>query len=181
MVVGLPRPEPGRIVIRLIAAIDQKRGLSTNTGIPWRLPGDIAHFRQLTADGAVLMGRTTYDEFAAPLPDRQNFVLTRSPDGLRAGFRGVDDLDAFLANQAGSEKLWVIGGSAVYAQTIGHAEELSLTRVAGDFDCTKFFPPFESDFNLVDQDESHRENGVAYRFETWRRPPGRGDQAQTLT
>jgi dihydrofolate reductase len=168
-------------VIRLIAAIDETRGLSTDTGIPWHLPGDVAHFRQLTANGAVLMGRATYDEFAAPLPDRQNLVLTRSPDGLRAGFQGVDDLDGLLANQGGSEKLWVIGGSAVYAETIDRAEELSLTRVAGDFDCTKFFPPFEADFDLVDQGEVHRENGVAYRFETWRRPPGRGDQGQSLT
>jgi dihydrofolate reductase len=161
-------------VIRLIAAIDEKRGLSTDTGIPWRLPGDVAHFRQLTVNGTVLMGRTTYDEFAAPMPDRKNVVLTRSPDGLRPGFLGVTDLDSFLATQPDSEKLWVIGGAAVYAEAIGQAEELSLTRVEGDFNCTRFFPPFEADFDLVDRDEVHRENGIAYRFETWRRAPGRG-------
>ncbi|MGB7050299.1 MAG: dihydrofolate reductase, partial [Acidimicrobiales bacterium] len=134
-------------MIRLIAAIDEKRGLSTDTGIPWRLPGDVAHFRQLTVNGTVLMGRSTYDEFAAPMLDRKNVVLTRSPDGIRAGFQAVEDLDSFLATQRGSEKLWVIGGAAVYAESIGHAEELYLTRVAGDFDCTKFFPPFEADFD----------------------------------
>ena len=158
-------------MIRLIAAIDEKRGLSTDTGIPWRIPGDVAHFRQLTVNGTVLMGRSTYDEFAAPMPDRKNVVLTRSPDGIRAGFQRVEDLDSFLASQRGTERLWVIGGAAVYAQTIGHAEELYLTRVAGDFDCTKFFPPFEADFDLADGDEGHRENGIAYRFETWRRAP----------
>jgi dihydrofolate reductase len=163
-------------VIRLIAAIDEKRGLSTDTGIPWRLPGDVAHFRQLTVNGTVLMGRSTYEEFAAPMANRKNVVLTRSPDGLRPGFQGVTDLDSFLATQRGSEKLWVIGGGAVYAEAIGQAEELSLTRVAGDFDCTKFFPPFEADFELVDRDQGHRENGVAYGFAEWRSAPGRGGQ-----
>lgn len=163
-------------MIRLIAAIDEKRGLSTDTGIPWRLPGDVAHFRQLTVNGTVLMGRSTYDEFAAPMADRKNVVLTRSPDGIRAGFQAVENLDSFLASQRASEKLWVIGGAAVYAQTIGHAEQLYLTRVAGDFDCTKFFPPFEADFDLVDRDEGHRENSIAYRFETWRRAAGLGGQ-----
>ncbi len=156
-------------MIRLIAAIDDERGLSTEAGIPWQLPGDVAHFRQCTVGGTVLMGRATYDEFAVPMPDRQNYVLTRSPDPLRAGFEAVHDLDTFLADHSGPHDLWVIGGAAVYTQTIDRAEELSLTRVAGDFGCTKFFPAFEADFDLADRGEAERENSIAYRFETWRR------------
>ena len=67
-------------MIRLIAAIDDRRGIATDLGIPWKLPGDTAYFHDKTANGVILMGRATYEEFAAPLHDRENFVLTPRPD-----------------------------------------------------------------------------------------------------
>lgn len=51
-------------MIRLIAAMDSKRGIATSAGIPWKLPGDAAYFRERTARGLILMGRATYNEFA---------------------------------------------------------------------------------------------------------------------
>ena len=42
----------------------------------------------------------------------------------------------------------MIGGAAVYAETIAEAEELLLTQVLGDFHCTKFFPPYRAEFEL---------------------------------
>jgi dihydrofolate reductase len=155
-------------VIRLIAAIDVRHGLATDTGIPWRLPGDVAYFRERTATGAVLMGRATYDEFAAPLGDRPNYVLTRSPDPLRSGFEPVGDLHSFLGNPTRLDDLWVIGGAAVFAQTIGAADEIHLTRVDGDFACTKFFPPQDHDFTRTHRSRPRKENGITYHFETWR-------------
>jgi dihydrofolate reductase len=153
--------------MRLIAAIDTRRGLATATGIPWRLPGDVNQFRQRTVTGPVLMGRATYDEFAAPLGRGRNYVLTGSPDPLRPGFVPVGDLGTFLAGHSEPDDLWVIGGAGIFAQTITWADTLHLTRVEGDFDCTKFFPSFESHFELTERSPEHRENGISYRFETW--------------
>ena len=63
-------------MIRQIAAIDSQRGIATDSGIPWKLPGDSAYFREKTSNGLIVMGRATYDEFAAPLHDRENYVLS---------------------------------------------------------------------------------------------------------
>ena len=63
-------------MIRLIAANDSRRGIATDSGIPWKLPGDTAYFEEKTTAGVILMGWATYNEFAAPLHDRENFVLT---------------------------------------------------------------------------------------------------------
>jgi dihydrofolate reductase len=155
-------------MIRLIAAIDSQRGIATDTGIPWTLPGDSAYFRQKTSSGLIVMGRATYDEFAAPLHDRENFVFSTSTAPLRTGFSVVGSLDQLRAAHPG-EDVWVIGGSAVYAETIGQADELLLTQVMGDFGCTKFFPPYQTAFALESTSEEHREGGIRYQFETWRR------------
>jgi dihydrofolate reductase len=154
-------------MIRLIAAIDSRRGIATDAGIPWTLPGDSAYFRQKTLRGLIVMGRATYDEFATPLHDRENFVLSTTSTPLRKGFQVVASLNQLLAAHPG-EDVWVIGGALVYAETIGQADELLLTQVRGDFDCTKFFPPYRSTFALESTSEEHREGGVSYAFETWR-------------
>ena len=156
-------------VIRLIAAIDSRRGIATDSGIPWNLPGDSAYFREKTSSGLIVMGRGTYDEFAAPLHDRVNFVFRRSTTPLRQGFAAVTSLDQLRAAHPGDD-VWVIGGGAVYTETIGQTDELLLTQVRGDFGCTKFFPPYEDSFSLAHAGEDREEGGVTYRFETWRRP-----------
>jgi dihydrofolate reductase len=155
------------VTIRLIAAIDNQRGMATDAGIPWKLPGDAAYFREMTSHGQILMGRATYDEFATPLHDRDNFVLTRHPGPLRVGFQAIGSLEQLRAKDP-AQDVWVIGGAAVYAGTIQDAEELLITQVLADFHCTKFFPPYQDHFVLDVQSENHTEAGVSYRFETWR-------------
>ena len=157
-------------MIRLIAAIDSRRGIATDSGIPWKLPGDTAYFRERTAIGVILMGGATYKEFAAPLHGRENFVLTTRSDPFRLGFRAVSSLGQLATDHPG-EDIWVIGGAKLYAETAGQAEELLLTQVVGDFHCTKFFPPYDTEFQLSTRGDDLQEGGITYRFETWGRLP----------
>jgi dihydrofolate reductase len=155
-------------VIRFIAALDDRRGVATDKGIPWRLPGDSAYFRAQTSTGQIVMGWATYVEFAAPLHDRTNFVLTSKAEPLRDGFVAVRDLDQVITEHP-DDLVWVLGGAAVFASTLGRASELYLTQVLADFDCTKFFPAYEDQFTRFEESETHEEGGVRYRFEKWRR------------
>lgn len=160
-------------MIRLIAALDSCRGLATDAGIPWRLPRDSAYFREKTSMGLIVMGRATYLEFAAPLGERDNLVLTHSAEPLRPGFRPMASLEEALATSP-DEAVWVIGGAAVYALAVDVADELLLTQVQGDFRCTKFFPPYPG-FTLAEFSIDHTENDVSYRFERWERLAGKPD------
>lgn len=155
-------------MIRLIAAVDSQRGIATDSGIPWKLPGDTAYFREKTASGLIVMGRATYDEFAAPLHGGENYVLSTSTVPLRAGFQTITGLQQLRAAHP-DQDIWVIGGGTVYRETIGAADELLLTQVLKDFKCTKFFPLYQADFELESQSADHQEGGVTYRFETWQR------------
>lgn len=156
-------------MIRFIAALDNKLGIADEHGIPWqgKLPTDVAYFRSKTLGGNVMMGAGWYAEQKQPLPDRRNLVATHNPEPLRPGFDRVKDASEFLKKS--DEDIWVGGGAALFAGTLALADELYLTRLDADFNCTKFFPSFEQDFNLVKQAEPITENDVTFRFEVWKR------------
>jgi dihydrofolate reductase len=154
-------------VIRAIAAVDDRLGLATDTGIPWHIQADSDYFRAKTASGKVLMGYATYREIAEPLPDRPNYVATNHATALRDGFLIADDINAFLQGGDVSD-IWVIGGATLFASTLDSVQELYLTRVSGDFDCTKFFPVFEPTFHLETDNPSPMVDGTpAIRFQVW--------------
>jgi dihydrofolate reductase len=156
-------------MIRAIAAVDDRLGISTDKGIPWKIPADVAHFRAMTMSSNVLMGYATYMEFADPLPGRTNYVATTRTDNLRDGFLPVGDLSSFFDHE-GARDLWIIGGAGLYAKTIDIVRELDLTRVAGDFGCTKFFPAFDTAFRLTSEEVPPAVEGTpAIRFQTWQR------------
>lgn len=156
-------------MIRFIAAIDSKNGLADETGIPWqgKTPREVKYFRDKTLNGIVLMGYRTYQEFSQPLKNRQNLVATSSSDKLRAGFESVNDAVEYLAHT--KNDVWVIGGAGLFENTIDLAGELYITQLEGDFHCTKFFPEFRTEFELIDSSETIVENGISYSFQIWKR------------
>ena len=156
-------------MIKFIAALDEKRGIANDHGIPWqgKVPSDVAQFRQKTLHGNVMMGYGWYVEQKLPLPDRRNLVATTNPEPLRPGFERVTDARAFL--QQAKEDIWVGGGAALFASTLDLADELYLTQLQGDFHCTKFFPEFQDRFNLQEESQPITENGITYTFQLWRK------------
>jgi len=151
-----------------VAAIDSKRGLANDHGIPWqgKIPGDVRHFLGEIEGGTILMGYGTYVEMSQPIRGR-NVVASSKPGPLRPGFELVADAREFL--QQSTEDVWIFGGAGLFASTFDLVTELHLTQLEGDFQCTKFFPEYRDSFRLVNQGEPITENGIRFWFEVWRR------------
>ncbi|MDB5163870.1 MAG: dfrA [Candidatus Saccharibacteria bacterium] len=158
-------------MIRFIAVMDSRKGIANERGIPWQgqVPSDTAYFRSMTLHGNLIMGAGWYKEQIKPLPDRRNLVATSSSETLRPGFEKVTDVRTFL--QQAKEDIWVGGGAALFASTLDLADELYLTKLDGDWHCTKFFPEYEQAFELVSQSESLTENGIVFKFTVYKRKP----------
>lgn len=155
-------------MINLIVAFDDKQGMADETGIPWqgKLTTDIQRFRNFIKHGVVLMGYRTYTEYPAPPSDKANYVVTRpGTEALRPGFEAVEDVAKLLSEA--TEDVWVIGGAQLFADTIKFADNLYITRVSGDFNCTKFFPDYQASFKLASEQPAATENGIAYQFQIW--------------
>jgi dihydrofolate reductase len=153
-------------MIRLIAAIDRKRGIAKGGIQPWYIPGDGHYFDEQTKKygGAVLVGSTTFRTFQEPLADRQNYVLTRDKAPI-IGAEVVNDLEKFLKDFQDKD-LWVVGGANVFAQVVqtGEADELYLTHIEADFGCNQFFPEYNQAFKLTEKSDLHEENGFIFSY-----------------
>jgi len=108
--------------------------------MPWRLSSDLRRFKRTTMDGALLMGRKTYESIGRPLPGRLNIVVTGqadwNADGVTVvtGGQPAENLERALAigrdhAVAHQSKVFVVGGAEMYRQLIGDCDELWLTRV----------------------------------------------------
>jgi len=98
-------------------------------GLPWRLPADLARFKQLTLGRPVLMGRRTFESLGRPLPGRHNLVLTREPGWGSDGVTAVHSLAEALEAAGDAPEVMVIGGADVYRQCWPGLHRIELTRV----------------------------------------------------
>lgn len=125
--------------LSLVAALDRRRVIGRKGDLPWRLPNDLKHFKRLTEGRIVLMGRNTWDSLGRPLPNRDNWVITRDASLAPDGARVFASIEAALCAAAGAE-LMVIGGAQIYEQTLPLAQRLYLTYVDAEVDGDVFFP-----------------------------------------
>lgn len=155
-------------MIRTVVAIDENRGMADEQGIPWDIPGDKKYFVDtLNSGGLVLMGYGTYLEVRQPFGRLPNYVATARHEVLREGFVAVTNPIKFSLEA--TEGVWNIGGADLLATTMDTLDELYITQLEGDFGCTKFFPPYQDDFELVFEQPPITENGITYRYQIWRR------------
>lgn len=134
----------------LVAAIGENGVIGREGNLPWRLRSDLQHFRRITIDKPVVMGRKTYESIGKPLKDRTNIVLTRDPNLKIPGAIVATSLDAALelarddAKKRGTDEIMIIGGGDLFAATMADADRLEITLVhaspAGDVS----FPPIDA-------------------------------------
>jgi len=134
--------------ISIIAAVSENYAIGKLKRMPWHLPADLKHFKELTTGHAIIMGKRTYEYLPVrPLPNRKNIVLTTIlSEGIIEGYFEVESIDAALELCEHEKQIFVIGGEAVYHQFIDKADSLYITWVHETFDADAHFP--EINFNV---------------------------------
>lgn len=144
--------------------------------MPWHLPEDLAHFKRVTLNHPVVMGRRTWDSIPPrfrPLPGRTNIVITRQEDWNETGAQRSSSLHDALqkAENVGdtSAQVWVIGGAQIYAQAMPLADELVVTEIDADFDGDAHAPAIGPEWQEVAREQFESRTGLRGAFVTWRR------------
>ena len=119
----------GKPQIVAVLAMAENGVIGLDNRLPWRLPGDLRHFKAITLGRPVLMGRRTFESLGKPLPGRDNLVLTRDRSWQAPGTRAVHSLDEAIVAAGDAPELMVIGGAEVYRLCWPGVSRVELTRV----------------------------------------------------
>jgi len=123
-------------IISLIVAMTPEGIIGNNNQLLWHLPNDLRHFKALTLEKPVIMGRKTYASIGKPLPQRKNIIVTQQKDLVIPGCVCAHSVSQALALAEDAPEIMVIGGGEIYTLFAPLAARLYITYVkatlAGD-------------------------------------------------
>lgn len=160
--------------ISIIVAAADNYAIGYKNKLPWHLPADLKHFKQLTTGHTVVMGKRTFESLPnGPLPNRKNIVLTSFlSEGVTNGYFESDSIEDVFSLCDNEDEIFIIGGTSVYKQTIHKASTLFITWVHSEFVADTFFP--EINFNewkevSREDHEADEKNPYPYSFSVYER------------
>lgn len=168
-------------MLSLIVAFGDHYEIGQNGTMPWHLPEDLKHFKEVTSGRTILMGRRTFESLPGVLPKRQHVIITADP-AFQKNHKRVrisHNLEQELrAAQKNDEEIFVIGGGQIYREALPYVQRLYLTLVHGTFpEADTFFPTIDyRQWQEIDRSErAQTEEGLSYEFVTYQRVPGNGE------
>jgi dihydrofolate reductase len=162
------------MIISLVVAAANNNAIGKGGVMPWHLPNDLKHFKNVTWGMPVIMGRKTFDSLGRPLPGRKNIVITRQAHWEAPGTVAVKSMDdaLFLIRETDAKEAMVIGGGEIFNMVFDKANRIYMTRVEAEPEGDTFFPAIDpKQWKLVSKKdyEADEKNKFNHSFQTWER------------
>lgn len=135
--------------IVLVAAIGENNAIGIDGKLPWHISSDLKHFRALTLNRPVVMGRKTFESIGKPLEQRTNIVVSRNLERIGAGVVLATSIDAAMgvaradAEKRGVDEIMAIGGGDIFSALMQRASRLEITHVHASPEGDSFFPDID--------------------------------------
>lgn len=157
-------------MINIIAAITDNNALGKDNKLLFSLKKDMLHFKNITTDNVVIMGRKTYESIGKTLPNRVNIVLSRNMiNGDNDNFYVFDSIENAIKwskENYPQKEIFIIGGASVYDKALKDdiVDKLYMTKIKQTVDdADAFFP--EIDYKRkwsITSVERFFENGIEF-------------------
>jgi dihydrofolate reductase len=153
-------------MISMIYACDEQGAIGKDGDLPWRQSTDLQHFKRITLNKSIVMGRKTWESLGKALPSRRNIVMSR---------KGVEDVECMTYEQvlelANGEEVVIIGGGEIYALFLEDAKEIHRTIIHTVVENADTFAPDISNVGFYLLGERHVNSGArddhAMTFQHW--------------
>ena len=162
------------LTISFVVAAATNNAIGKEGKLPWNLPNDLKHFKNVTWGMPVVMGRKTFESLGKALPGRKNIVITHNPTWTAKDAVVVQKIEdaLFVARQTDTKEVMVIGGGEIFKLLFEKCNRIYLTRVEAEPEADTFFPVINpKEWHLVSQKnhEADEKNDYNYSFQTWER------------
>lgn len=160
-------------MIRLILAKSKNNVIGKDGTIPWYIPNDLKHFRELTMGHIVIMGRKTYDSLPLrfrPLAGRQNVVVTNNRE-LFIPFVDIQySLKSAIEKYINDKRdIFIIGGGSLYNEGMYYANQIDLTSLHINVEGDTYAPDIDYTKWIINKASIHNHEEIEYSFATLNR------------
>ena len=164
----------GQPRVSIVAAMDRNRGIGKDNKLLFKIDADFERMKKIIAGKPIIMGRKTHESILTHytrgklIPGSRNIVVTRDPNYANIHTEGCivcHSLDEALqkAKEDNTDEIIIFGGANIYQEALPITDRLYLTVVDDDKNADAFFPDY-SEFKKVVFEESHKEDGLKYKF-----------------
>lgn len=129
--------------VSIIVAFDENRLIGRDNQLPWHLPADLKHFKEITMGHHMIMGRRTFESIGKALPGRTSVVITRQLDLQFEGCIMASSLEDAIQKCPANEDVFVIGGADVFNQAMRLCDKLHTTLIHHQFEGDTHFPELD--------------------------------------
>ena len=160
-------------MITIVVAMGLDNEIGADNQLLWHLPKDLKHFKEMTSEHPIIMGRKTYESIGKPLPNRTNIVVSRKKDWFEEGILIVGSVkEAVKFAKKIDEQVFIIGGGNIYEQTLDLTDRLEVTLVKTQLKADTFFPKINPKiWDKTDEicHEKDEKNEFDFCFQTYER------------
>ena len=131
------------MTINIIVAVSEEGVIGNDNKLIWHLPLDLEHFKAMTYDHHIIMGRKTFDSIGRPLPHRTNIIISRQTDLKIEGCQVAGSLQGALELVKDDENPFICGGAEIYKEALNIADKIYLSRIHASFKGDTYFPDLD--------------------------------------
>ena len=136
------------MIISHVVALSNNNVIGVDNTLPWNLKTDLSHFKEYTTNKVIVMGRKTYESIGRPLPNRVNYVVSRTIDKIDGAYV-FNSIESAIknakdyCNKNGLNEVVIIGGGFLFRDTLSITNKLVLTKVDCEIKGDVFYPEID--------------------------------------
>ena len=159
--------------MNLVVAVDKNFGIGNDSKLLYNIPEDMQHFKNLTLNKIVVMGRSTLDSLphSKPLKNRINIILSRDKNLEVEGaviLHSVEEVLNYI-KKYNTNDVFIIGGESVYRAFLPYVKFAYLTKIDSTKEANKYFENLDNlkDWQVIEKSPTFDNNGTDYCFCTY--------------
>ena len=154
-----------------LVAVSNNLVIGVDNDLPWNLKADLAHFKKYTLNKIIIMGRKTYESIGRPLPNRINYVVSRTLNEIPGTvvFNSLENAISAAEHENikmnRDNEIVIIGGGHIFQETSESMNKLIITRVDCDIDGDIYYPDIDlTRWDLIKTESYEKDSENDYNF-----------------
>lgn len=140
-------------MINIISGFPKNKVIGKGPDLPWHIPEDLKHFKEITTGKTIIMGLVTYKSIGKALPNRNNIVMSFNKIELDDAEVATSIDEALEIAKKYNKEIFIIGGASIYKIFLPIADKLYISHIKEDYEGDVYFPEYNKDEWNIEYEE----------------------------